>query len=100
MKPRCLETRQKGSLVFRRYLKADSKRRISTVEIPAGIYRSLRRYIDPRVEQWERGEVARDRLARVLAMAREGNKQEYIADVVGVSQQYVSKALKNYKARL
>ena len=100
MKAKCLETRRKGALVFRRYLKADNQRRVGTVEIPVGIYRSLKRYIDPRVAAWERGEAARDRLAHVLALAAEGNKQDYIADVVGVSQSYVSKALKNHKAKL
>ncbi len=55
--------------------------------------------IDPRSAAWERGEQARDRLARVVALAEEGNKQDYIAAVVGATQQYVSKALKNRRAR-
>jgi hypothetical protein len=83
---------------WRRYRKI-SGRTINTVEIPFAVYRSLRSRIDPKVQQWHRGEEARDRLARVLSMAAEGNKQDYIAEILGVSQQYVSKALKNHKAR-
>lgn len=98
MKPSCLETRRKGPLVFRRYRKA-SGRDIRTVEIPATIYRSLRHMIDLRAAAWERGEQARDRLAQIIALAEGGNKQEYIAAVLGVSQQYVSKALKNRRTR-
>ncbi len=97
-KPRCLETRRKGALVFRRYRKANG-RDIRTVEIPFTAYRSLQRAIDTRVEAWERGEAARDRLAQVLALAAQGNKQDYIAEVVGTSQQYVAKAIKNQRQR-
>ena len=98
MKRRCLETRRKGSLTHRRY-RTESGRDIRTVEIPLTVYRSLRRIIDPRAEAWGRGEVQRERLASLLLLRAQGVKQEYIAARLGISQQSVSKALRNHAAR-
>jgi len=98
MKPKCLDTRRRDGVTVRRYRKP-SGRTIQTVEIPMTVFRSVRGMILPRVQAWERGEAARDRLTLLLSLAEQGNKQVYIAEVLGVSQAYVSKALKNHRAR-
>ena len=98
IKPKCLETRKGDGVTYRTYRKPNG-RRIRTVEIPLSVFQHQRFRLQPEIDAWHRGEAARDRLAQVVKLAAEGNKQDYIAEVVGTSQQYVTKALKNQRAR-
>ncbi len=97
-KPKCLETRKGNGVTLRTYRK-DNGRRIRTVEIPLAVFEHQRGRLQPEIDAWHRGELTRDRMQTLKRLAQAGEKQEYIAAVLGVSQQSVSVSIKNARKR-
>lgn len=85
---KCLETRRIGCLTMRRLIK-DNGRRVKTMELPWSLWLRVRSTVMRDIAAFERTEAARDRVALVINLLAEGNKTEYIADVVGLTGQRI-----------
>ena len=97
-KPKCLETRKRDGVTYRTYRKPNG-RRVQTVEIPLTVFEHQRFRLQPEIDAWHRGEVTRDRMQVLKTLTQAGEKQEYIAAVLGVGQPAVAKAQRNARQR-
>lgn len=96
-KPKCLETRKSGSLTLRRYRKANG-RIVRTMELPWSLWLRVRASALKGLPGFERTEAARDRIAEVEHLLRQGHKSEYVAAVAGLTGQRVRQIKGRMKA--
>lgn len=89
---KCLETRQRNGLKYRRY-ELDDGRRFTTVELPVSVLRGAAPApkLKARLDAWQRGEAQRARRKVVLERLAEGVKPAAIAHEVGLSDREVQR---------
>jgi hypothetical protein len=85
---KCLETRRHGVLTMRRY-RTPSGRTTRTMELPWSLWLRVRPSVLKGLPGFEKTEAARERVAVIKTMLKDGDKPEYIAAVVGVTRQRV-----------
>lgn len=71
---------------MRRYRK-DNGRTVRTMELPWTLWLRVRSSIMRGMPGFEAREAARDRIAHMESLLRQGHKSEYVAAVVGVTPQ-------------
>ena len=92
---KCLETRTRNGLRWRRY-QTDDGRRFSTYELPSTVLlgvTSMAR-VQVRLAKWNKAEEQRTRLSRIRRQLEEGVKPLAVADSEGVSTRYVQRLKK------
>lgn len=97
---KCLETRNRGGIKYRRYL-AEDGRVVRTYEVPATVLKviGMKRVRDA-LETWQRGEDRRARQIRMRELLSQGVKPLAIADELGVTEQRVRQMRKAMTASL
>jgi len=87
---KCLETRQRNGMKWRRYRTADG-RTITTYELPEAVLKGAApaAKLKERLEMWQNGERLRARRHAVLARIEQGLKPLAIADELGLSTRQV-----------
>lgn len=95
---KCLETRKIYGLKWRRYRKPNG-RTVKTIELPWTLWVHVRSTVLKALPGYEKAEAARDRIAVVEALLREGNKSEWIADTVGLTGSRVRQILARMRER-
>ena len=80
---------------MRRYRKPNG-RTVKTMELPWVLWVRVRSTVEKAVPGFVKAEAARDRIAVVEKLLREGNKSEWVADTVGLTGQRV----RQIKARM
>lgn len=94
---KCLETRRRDGLKYRRYQLEDG-RRISTFEVPVSVLKGIgMTRVKAELERWQRGEQTRARLVQMKQRIAEGVKPLAIADEFGVTEQRVRQIRKAMK---
>lgn len=89
MTMKCLETRDRNGIRYRRYL-ADDGRVIRTYEVPATVLKGIgMKRVRAELEVWRRGEAMRARQIRMRELIAQGIKPTAIADELGVTEQRV-----------
>ena len=94
---RCLETRCRGGLKYRRY-ELDDGRRTSTVEVPVTVLKGIgMKRVREELARWQRGEEMRERQVKIRERLAEGIKPTAIAHELGVTDQRVRQIRKAMK---
>jgi hypothetical protein len=87
---RCIETRSAEIGLRRRRYELKDGRRLSTVELPHSVLRSIgAKDVKKAMDTWHRGELQRARTARIDQLLQQGWKPLAIAHEVGVTPQAV-----------
>lgn len=83
---KCLETRQRHGMKWRRY-RTDDGRTITTFEVPTAVLSKFsRKQLDAQLQAWTRGEASRARKARVIAQLQAGVKPLAVAAAEGLTE--------------
>jgi FixJ family two-component response regulator len=91
---KCLETRQKNGMRWRRY-RTDDGRIVTTYELPAAVLSAFsKKRLTEQLAGWQRGESLRARRVVMLARIAEGVKPTAIAHELGISDAAVRLARK------
>lgn len=92
---KCLETRQRNGLKWRRYRTEDG-RTVTTFELPTSVLRGITTAarLNARLETWRRGEAQRTRRAAVLKRLAQGVKPAAVAHEFGLSDREVQRIRK------
>lgn len=91
---KCLETRKRDGMKWRRY-RTDDGRIITTYEVPTAVLSAFSKVALARqLERWQRGEQTRARLAKMRAMLAEGVKPTAIAHELGCTEERVRQVRK------
>lgn len=91
---KCLETRVRNGMRWRRYL-TDDGRRLVTYEVPASILSQFgKARVQAELAKFQRGEDRRRRAQRMRQLILEGVKPTAIAHELGVTEQAVRLARK------
>ena len=92
---KCLETRTRNGMRWRRYLTEDG-RRVTTYELPSTVLMGVTTMarIQGRLASWNKAEDQRTRRARILRQIADGVKPLAIADSEGVSTRHVERIRK------
>lgn len=86
---KCLETRRRDGMKWRRYRTEDG-RTITTYELPTTVVRAVGvAKVTQALEKWQRGEDSRARIARIKKLVAQGIKPTAIAYEEGVTDQRV-----------
>lgn len=97
---KCLETRNRGGIKYRRYL-AEDGRVVRTYEVPATVLKAIgMKRVRDALETWQRGEDRRARQIRMRELLAQGVKPLAIADELGVTEQRVRQIRKAMAASL
>lgn len=89
---KCLETRKKDGMRWRRY-RTDDGRIVTTYELPTTVLKGVAPpdKLRARLASFQRGEKTRERRAALLAKLAEGIKPLAIADELGMSTRQVQR---------
>jgi hypothetical protein len=94
---KCLETRQRNGMKWRRYRTEDG-RTITTFEVPTAVLsRFSRKQLAEQLAAWRRGEQTRQRQSLVRARLTAGIKPTAIAHELGLTEQRVRQVRKEMK---
>jgi len=95
---KCLETRQRNGMKWRRY-RTDDGRTVTTFELPEAVLSAFsRKRLELQLAAWRRGEAQRERRQKMLALIRAGVKPTAIASELGMTEQNVRIARKALSA--
>lgn len=92
---KCLETRTRNGMRWRRYLTEDG-RRVTTYELPSTVLMGVTTMarIQGRLASWNKAEEQRARQVRIRRQIADGVKPLAIANSEGVSTRYVERIRK------
>lgn len=91
---KCLETRKRNGMRWRRYLTEDG-RIVTTYELPTAVLSLIsKKALADQLAAFERGEARRARAQRMHQLIAEGVKPTAIAHELGVTEQAVRNARK------